>query len=196
MLDLEKIKRYLSMFSQMSMGDIYHLFTIAKERKLKAGDIYLSTGQMSRKVAYIKSGIIRGFAIKQNGEEATLILRYEDQFIASYDCLLRNEKSRSTYHALEDTVLLEVDFDAIIELVDKNPKYHEGRRFFLSNVAIDLMDRMESFILLSPEERYQHFLNQHPLLAQRIHDKYIASYLGITPVSLSRIRKRISKRKN
>ncbi len=195
MLDLEKIKRYLSLFTNLSIGDIYYLFTLVKEKKLKHGEVYLDVGVNSRKLAYIKSGLVRGYVVKQNGEEATLVLRSEDQFIASYDSILKNEKSRACYHAIEDTVLLEVDFDAIMDLIDKNPKYSAGRRYFFSNVAHDLLDRMEAFILLSPEERYQHFLSQNPSLARRIPDKYIASYLGITPVSLSRIRKRLAQKK-
>lgn len=179
------------MFTQLSMSDIYYLFTIVKERKLKAGEIYIAEGSNFRNVAYIKSGILRGFMIKSNGDEATVILRCEDEFVASYHSIMHNGGSKATYYALEDSVLLELDFDKLMETVDKNPKYHAGRKYFLSNVAQDLMDRLESFILLSPEERYDHFLKRHPSLAQRIPDKFIASYLGITPVSLSRIRKRL-----
>jgi CRP-like cAMP-binding protein len=182
------------MFTSMSIADMYHLFSLAKERKLKAGEIFIDFGVLSVKLAYIKSGIVRGYAIKKNGEEATLVLRSEDEFVASYDCILNNEKSRACYHALEDTILLEIDFAAMMDLVNKNPKYQAGRKYFFTNLARKLTERMESFVLHSPEERYQKFLKMHSSLAQRIPDKYIASYLGITPVSLSRIRKRILQR--
>jgi CRP-like cAMP-binding protein len=195
MLELEKIKRYLSLFTNLSIADIYYLFTLAKEKKLKEGEVYIESGAISKKIAYVKSGIVRGYLVKENGEEATLILRSEDQFVASYDSILRNEKSRVCYHALENTILLEVDFEALMDLINKNPKYFAGRKYFFSNMANDLLERLESFVLLNPEERYQHFLKMHPGLAQRIQDKYIASYLGITPVSLSRIRKRIVQKK-
>ncbi|MCU0430860.1 MAG: Crp/Fnr family transcriptional regulator [Cytophagaceae bacterium] len=194
MLELSKIQRYLSLFTNLSLSDILHLFTLVKERKLKAGEIYIHEGVVHKKVAYIKKGIVRGFMMKSNGEEATMVLRSEDEFVASYHSLLHKTGSKATYHALEDCVLLEIEYDKLMETIDKNPHYHSGRKFFLSNIAEDLLNRLEGFILLTPEERYDVFLKKNTTLAKRVPDKYIASYLGITPVSLSRIRARKSKR--
>ena len=77
------------------------------------------------------------------------------------------------------------------QLIDSNPKLEANRKFFLHNILKDLLKRVDSFVLLSPEERYLEFIKTHPDITNRIPNKHIANILGITPVSLSRIRKRI-----
>jgi CRP-like cAMP-binding protein len=192
MLDVEKIKLYLSLFKDLKLTDLVKLFQMAKTRRVSSGDIYIKEGATYNKLAYIKKGLIRAYTLKENGDEITVLLRWEDQFLASHDNVILHQPSRFIYQALEDTELLEVDYDLAQSVFDQNQQYAKARNFFLLNMLAESMARVETFIMLNPEERYLKLMKEKPDIINRVPSKYIASLLGITPVSLSRIRKRIA----
>ncbi|RYE19130.1 MAG: Crp/Fnr family transcriptional regulator [Sphingobacteriales bacterium] len=191
MIDAEKIRFYLGLFKDLKLADLMQLIGMAKTRRLALGEIFIKQDALTSKLAYIKKGLIRAYTIKPNGEEVTILLRWEDQFVASHDNIILHRPSKFFYQAIEDTTILELDYDAAQALFDKNPRFAEARNFFVLNMLADSMARIEGFITLSPEERYQRLLKEKPDVVKRVPDKYIATMLGITPVSLSRIRKRI-----
>ncbi|MFN0048515.1 MAG: Crp/Fnr family transcriptional regulator [Cytophagales bacterium] len=195
MLDPEKIKFYLSLFKNLDLSDLAKIFNLVNKKTLQPHEIFINQGDTNKKVAYIKKGLVRAYVIKENGDEITTMVRWEDQIVASYDIIIFNKPSRFIYQALEKTELLEVDFDLAQKIANQNPKLDDARRHFLHGMLGESISKVESFILLSPEERYLQFIKDKPNIANRIPDKYIASLLGITPVSLSRIRKRIASTK-
>ncbi|MBD1391890.1 Crp/Fnr family transcriptional regulator [Mucilaginibacter glaciei] len=192
MLNQEDIGFYLSVFKELDLKDIYRLFYLAKTRGIAAGEIFIDEGDVYNKLAYIKKGLIRAYYLKPNGDEMTVLLRWENQFIASHDKIIYQQPSRFIYHALEDTVLMEIDYDKAQPILDSSPKLSATRHDFLLRMLAESMDRVESFILLSPEERYLQLVHEKPDIVNRVPNKYLATLLGITPVSLSRIRKRIA----
>lgn len=96
---------------------------------------------------------------------------------------------------MEDTDLLEIDYDALQDLLENIPKLESTRKYFLMNMLAESMNRVESLILLSPEDRYRQLVEQKPNIINRVPNKYIATFLGITPVSLSRLRRRMATRR-
>ncbi|ATL48243.1 hypothetical protein COR50_14325 [Chitinophaga caeni] len=192
MLSNEKIAHYLELFKDISFVDLQLVFSLAREKRLKAGEKYIDQGAVSQNLAYVKSGLVRTFLITDDGEERTVMLKWEDQFFASYDTILWNRPSRFIYEAYEDTILLESDYKSFMEVIDNQPKFSKAKTFFLQNMLAEALERVESFVLLSPEERYLQLIREKSNLAQRVPSKHLASLLGITPVSLSRIRSRIA----
>jgi CRP-like cAMP-binding protein len=192
MIAQEKIQYYLSTFKELQLTDLLMLFALAQKKKLEAGEVYIKEGEMHNKLAYITKGLIRTYAIKENGEEATLQLHWEDQFFASRDNVILQKPSRFIFQAMEPTELLEVDYYEMQQLLDANPQFAAARNYFMLQMIEDAMERVESFILLSPEERYNQLLQEKPDIINRVPSKYIATLLGITPVSLSRLRKRMA----
>ncbi|MEO6524424.1 MAG: Crp/Fnr family transcriptional regulator [Mucilaginibacter sp.] len=192
MLNQDDINFYLTVFKELSLTDIIGLFNVSKNRTIKAGEIYINQGSESQKLAYIKSGLIRTYYLKENGDEITLMLRWENQFIASADSVIFKQPSRFIYQALEDTTVIEVDYQKAQAIIDKSTKLSSSRHTFLLNMLGQAIERIETFVLLSAEERYIKLLNEKPDINNRVPDKYLATMLGITPVSLSRIRKRIT----
>jgi len=178
----------------MRFNDLLMIIRLSKTRRLPAGDIFIGEGVVTSKIAYIKEGLVRAYQVNEKGDEITLLLRWEDQFIASHDNIFFQKPSRFIYQALEDTTLLEVDYEAIGDLMEKYPKLEEARNYFLLNMLSQSMARVESFVMLNPEERYLQLIHEKPNLVQRVPNKHLATLLGITPVSLSRIRKRIASR--
>lgn len=191
MLEAEQLKYYFKLFKNLEFKDLTSIFKLAKIKKLKAGEIFINEGDFFNKISYIKKGIIRAYFIKDNGDEITTMLRWEDQIISSYDTILFKNPSRFYYQALENTILIEVDYEIAQSFMVKNPKLEEGRKYFMLKMLAETLTRIESFVLLSPEERYIQFVKDKPNIINRVSSKHIATLLGITPVSLSRIKSRI-----
>jgi CRP-like cAMP-binding protein len=193
MLSTEDIQFYLGIFKGLSLTDLYELFSMAQVKRISAGGVYIEEGATSKKLGLIRKGLIRAYRIKDNGDDVTLILRWENQFIASHDTVILNQPSRFTYQALEDTTLMELDYARLESILDNNPKLSAHRNIILLRMLSEALERMESFVLLTPEERYLQLLTEKPNIFNRVPNKYLATLLGITPVSLSRIRKRITQ---
>jgi len=194
MISNERLLFFTQLLEGIPQEDVGLLFSKAEEKHLKAGDIYIRQQEFTKKLAYLQSGIMRTFAVKDNGDEVTLLLRWEDQFIGSHDCILLNKPSKFIYQALEDITLLELDYTIIDEIMHQNPKYEPLRNFVLMTMLGGTLQMLEDFVLLNPEERYLKLIAENFDIVNRVPGKYIASMLGITPVSLSRIRRRISHR--
>jgi CRP-like cAMP-binding protein len=97
---------------------------------------------------------------------------------------------------LEKTKVYTLPFDTFRKLMRENAeKFEVDRNFMFRSTFSQIYNRMESFVIMSPEERYEKYVRDHPNIIHRVPDRYIASVLGITPVSLSRIRGRIASKK-
>ena len=194
MLDSEKIAFYISLFKGIDPADLQGLISATQKRQLEPGDIYIREGEKSQRLAYIINGMIRCYHINEKGIESTVMVRWEEQIVASYDSILWQKPSRFTYHALEPTSLLEVNYDVLQQLLASNAVFEQARYHFVLDMLAQSLERIESFVLQTPEERYLQLIHDKPDLLQRVSDKHLATLLGITPVSLSRIRKRIASR--
>jgi CRP-like cAMP-binding protein len=173
-------------------ADASPLLNLTRTVSIDAHETYIREGETSRKVAFIEQGIIRAYAIKDSGDESTLFLRWEGQIIASHDCIIDRNPSRFIYRALEPATLLEINYDVLERTLKIHPEYEPLRNFFLMRMLSDALKSIESFVTQTPEERYRNLIAGRMDLVNRVPDKYIASMLGITPVSLSRIRRRIN----
>lgn len=193
-ISIEVLQHLLQQLNGVPPADMAPLFAATRQVKLEAGETYIREGDTTRKLAYLEQGIIRAYAVRYNGEEATLFLRWEGQFIASHDAIIRQQPARFIYRALEDAVLLEIDYDQLDVVLKEHPRMEPLRNYFLQKMLAEALDTIEAFVTLSPEERYLQLLDSRADIVNRVPDKYIASMLGVTPVSLSRIRKRIHSR--
>ena len=192
MLSQEDIQFYISILKGVNVIDIYRLFKTAKTKKVRAGEIYIHENTISTKMGHIQKGLMRAYQLKDNGDELTILLRWENQFVGSYDTIIWQRPSRFIFEAIEDTTLMEVDYNKMQEIADHNPALGAHRSNIQVNMLEEAIDRIESFVLLSPQERYLKLIREKPDIVNRVPDKYLSTYLGITPVSLSRIRKRIA----
>lgn len=193
MLDPEKLAHYLKLFPTITIDDLLQVLSLAKQQDLQAGEVFIREGEMGSKIAYIKTGLMRTWQCNERGEEVTLSITWADLFIGSHDNILFKQPSRFVCEAMEPTTLLVMEYDAIEAMFAKHPAFETMRNYFLMELLGSVVKRIESFVLLSPEERYRKVVAERPEVVQRIPGKYLASMLGITPVSLSRIRARISR---
>lgn len=195
MIDLEKLRTLYKFGKDLSLIDAEKLLKSATVESVNKKAFLFKQGSKDTKLYYLKKGLVRMFHIKENGEEITFNLLPEHSIIANFDFIGTQEPSKYYYETLEDCSVFCLDYHVFETIVSNNPKLQANRKFFLRRLIKQTVDRVESFVLLNPEERYQKFIKDFPDLTNRVPDKYIAQTLGVTPVSLSRIRKRIALKK-
>lgn len=195
MIDFEKLKQVFPFLQELSSTDMLDFLEHTRAVQLKAGEIFLEQGSRKSNIYFVKEGLIRSYLVNKKGEEITNRIRYENQVMSCYEIDLLNEPSRFNLQALEPTELIVMDVTTMQQIVHGNPKLEPGLRFFMNSSLVQALTVVDDFMLLSPEQRYLKFVKEHPELLNRVPNKYIANVLGITPVSLSRIRKRITTRK-
>jgi len=165
-----------------------------RERRLKKGECFAAEGKMSSEIGFVLEGNMRHF-YTLDGEEKTTYFYFENHFVASYISCIRKEPSSLTIEALSDCRLLVFPYTALQDLYERSQHWERFGRLMAEYLAAGLEERMAGLLMLSPEERYQTLLQSNKQkIIERIPQHYIASYLGITPVSLSRIRNRLMKK--
>jgi CRP-like cAMP-binding protein len=147
-------------------------------------------GKVAKELYFIIKGLVRLYYTK-DGKEITGYIFKENLFASSYDSFLRQAPGIQTLETLEDCDLLVITYNRLQQLYEELPKMHIVARKVAEQRFINAQMMLSSFILDSPEERYRKFEEQYGDLLLRVPHHIIASYLGITPVSLSRIRKRL-----
>jgi CRP-like cAMP-binding protein len=147
-------------------------------------------GKIARELYFINKGLIRLYYTK-DGEEITGFIFREGLFASSYDSFLRQTPGIQTLETIEDCELLVINTEGLQKLYDDLPKMNILARKVAEQRFINAQLILSSYILDSPEERYRRFEEQHGDLLLRTPHHMIASFLGITPVSMSRIRKRL-----
>ncbi len=162
-------------------------------KTLKKKAFFIEAGQISNEVGLIISGSVRIYHVK-DGEEITSYFCLDHEFVSSYKSFVTQQPSITYIQALEPTQLVVFTHTALQQML-KNEKLAYKMERFGRLIAEYLIccyeDRVADFIIKTPEERYLKLLQSGTNYLQRIPQHYIAQYLGVTPVSLSRIRKRI-----
>jgi CRP-like cAMP-binding protein len=147
-------------------------------------------GKIARELYFINKGLVRLYYTK-DGEEITGFIFREQLFASSYDSFLRETPSIQTLETLEDCELLVITKSTLEQLYTTLPKMHILTRKVAEQRFVNAQQILSSFILDSPEERYRKFAAENGDLLLRVPHHMIASFLGMTPVSMSRIRKRL-----
>lgn len=174
-------------FSGKEKQQIENAFTFRQvPKKFKLAE----EGKIAREIYFINKGLIRLYYTK-DGEEITGFIFRENLFASSYESFLRQSPGIQTLETLEDCDLLVITKKELDHLYATLPKMHILVRKVAEQRFINAQMILSSFIMDSPEERYRKFAAQNGDLLLRVPHHMIASYLGITPVSLSRIRKRL-----
>lgn len=163
--------------------------------ELKLGDFFIREGEPSERMGFVCRGLTRFFYSTSDGKEFNKNFITENGFVGAYSACLTTTHSRFNIQALEPTRLLTAAYEDIFALYDKHRCWLDFARIMAEQIYITKEQREAEFLLDSPETRYRNFLARSPGLESRLAQYHIASYLGITPVSLSRIRSRMEKDK-
>ncbi|MFC5701388.1 Crp/Fnr family transcriptional regulator [Cohnella faecalis] len=161
-------------------------------RTLRKYDYFIRSGEQARFIAFCAEGLFRFYYDTENGNELNKSFCGKGDFVASFHSLLLDSPSRLHIQALEDSELWVISYADYIGLYDRHVCWERLGRRMAERLFIKKEQRERELLLCSAEERYRLFVNENPELHERIPLYHIASYLGITPVALSRIRRRIN----
>ena len=192
MNEVEKINIFRQ-FTDFHERDLKIIMPYFEPKKFKKKFNLLNVGQVSNEVYYLIKGCIRLYCEK-DGEELSTYFFTENMFAGSYDSFLSRKPSKVAIETLEECEVLILTHDSQENLYTVFPKMNEFIRKAIEQRFVLLHDLFISYLLNSPEERYLMLQKDRPDLLQRIPQHQIASFLGITPVSLSRIRNRVAKK--
>jgi CRP-like cAMP-binding protein len=170
--------------SAMEMAAVFQPFSLAKD------GILLREGQVSDTYLFLDSGWIRAFALTPQGNEATTALFSDRQVVLDVASFFQRIPARETLHALTDCKGWAISFTELNNLFHSRPEFREFGRLVLVKAYAALKSRMLSMITETAEQRYAAMMKHNPEIFQFVPLKYIASYLGVTDTSLSRIRRK------
>lgn len=153
-------------------------------------ELLLEAGKVADKVFFLPEGFVRFFHIKENGIEVTSDFYFAPGFITSFTSLIEQKPSIVNIQAMVKMDILFIKYKNLIALYDQEHKIERLGRLLAEQVFISSEKHLFSFLNDSPQERYEWLIREYPEYIKNIPLHYLASYLGITPESLSRIRNR------
>lgn len=183
-------------YPYLTDSDIEQLGTIIEYKKLDKREVFISAGTKSKAIAFVMHGMIRGYFINEKGEERNVFLRPGTTIAGAPDALFQGTPTKYTFEAVCVSELLVMDFDAVKSLAMNSTTIGKLVIDSQADIIQHFVVRLEILIGKLPEERYEELLEKNPQFFQKAYNKDVANYLGITPVSLSRIIKRKLKAKN
>ncbi len=170
------------------------LLPCLKERHVAKHTLFAQEGKRAMEIGFLLEGNMRHFYTR-DGEEKTTYFYFEGHFVSSYISCIRQVPSELTIEAMSNCSLLVFTYTDLLKLYDLSPAWERFGRLIAEYLAIGLEERLTGLLMLSPEERYVQLLESNKQkIIERIPQHYVSSYLGITPVSLSRIRNRVLKK--
>jgi CRP-like cAMP-binding protein len=165
----------------------------AIERKIKRKQIILSEDEVCRHYTFVAEGCFRVFQVDRKGVEHNLQFSAENDWIMIIDSFYSEKKSKVNIEAVEPSIIFQIKRPDVIYFLRTYPKFERNFRVIMETKFAELENRLLQMISSTAEERYLSFLRQYPSLSQRLPNTQIASYLGITPEFLSKIRRKISR---
>ncbi len=184
---MEQLFKYFQKYNPLSneaeeaIANICNTFTVKKNTDLQA------IGHTCKTIYFIKSGVARIYYL-HDGIGVTENFFFEGNIIARVESLLTGKPSRKAIQILEDADIISINAEALFKLYDRFPQIERLFRKIFEAAYVDTVNRIEGMQFHSAEERYKALLYEAPNVLKRVPLKYVASYLGITQVSLSRIR--------
>lgn len=191
---ISSFRSLIAQFVKLSDEEWEMILPELSEKTLKKGEFMIREGQTGRELGYVVEGEMRHFYTR-NGEEKTTYFYFEHAMVGPYMSCLTGQPSQLSIEALSDVRLLVFPYSHLQSLYNKSHGWEKFGRLMAEYLAMGLEDRMVGLLTSTAEERYAQLLagNKKKIL-ERIPQHLIANYLGITPVSLSRIRAKLLKK--
>lgn len=189
---IQSIEKVIS----LSDSDKELIATLLRERKVKKGQFLVHEGSVSRFTNFVKEGSIRTYFIDLNGQEHIVQFAIEGWWISDLNSFITQVPATFNVQAIEDSVVLDLSFENLEILYEKIPKMERYFRVLTQRAFVAFQHRILQNISMTAEDRYLSFVKKYPKIELRIPQRLVASYLGISPEFLSKIKKRLKESKN
>lgn len=191
----ENFRNHLSKILGVPIDSLEVCTSFYEVKDVKKNEIILREGEISDSTFFVEKGLLRMYSIDKAGKEHVIQFAPENWIISDTTSQLLNEKSRFYIEAIEESTVI-ITKEGFFENLSKvYPDVAEKNQRLMFNHIKNLQNRVNALISTTAEERYMDFLKKYPNLMLRAPQWMVASYLGITPESLSRVRKELAKKK-
>ncbi|MFV0377263.1 MAG: Crp/Fnr family transcriptional regulator [Mangrovibacterium sp.] len=187
------LKSYLTSNLNLPEDDMHLIQSSCNIREYAKGDFLLQKGAHCTHAFFVESGLLRQYITDGKGKEHILNFAPESWFVTDTESVYLNEPSAFAIQALESTRVALIDDKLIRRLEDAFPQFRNFNNLLLHHTIQALQSRVLMLMSLSADERYLSFIETYPDILLRVPQTMVASYLGITPESLSRIRKELAR---
>nr|WP_199077939.1 Crp/Fnr family transcriptional regulator [Pedobacter sp. ASV19] len=189
---MEALIRYLLQYGNLNPEQIELIQSKAEPKTIEKGTYFSEAGKIAGQIGYVTEGILRVCYYNNIGEGFTRYFVYENRFVADINSFRDQLPSSEYIEAITDCSLMIFSKESFTELSNRIPVWNSIFAKITSNVLENKMKASSNMLVQDAQTRYIHFLEHYPGLANRVPLSMLASYLGITPSSLSRIRKNIT----
>ncbi|WP_028982377.1 Crp/Fnr family transcriptional regulator [Sporocytophaga myxococcoides] len=182
------MKDFLQSFNLLTEDEIETFITMVETCDLERGEYFIRDGNICNVVAYIESGILRSFYTTPKGEEMTYCISFQNSFMTAYSSFITGLPTMENVQAITPVRLLLLQKKDIDKISETSTNWLKFTKLMAEKEYLELEKRVFSYQRESAKERYENLLLTRPQYIEQIPLKYLASYLGITPRHLSRLR--------
>ena len=186
---MTELENYIHTFFGVKQNDVSKIVTFFKPVQLKKGDFFLKTGMSANKLAFVQSGMLREF-VEIEGKEITKWITSKGYFVVDLGSFVFCRSARWNIQALTDCELYLIDFIDYQKIGQAIPKWLELEKMFITKCFSILEERVLQHLSMSAEDRYRQLFQSNKELFNTVPLQYLASMLGMTPETLSRLRKK------
>lgn len=192
--DVFGFQTYLMKTATLNIDEALQITSGMIRKNYKKGDILLKEGDTCKHSFFVEKGLLRSYMLDESGKEHVIQFAPEDWFIVDRSSVYFNDPSESYIEAIEDTDVVLVSEDFICNASEASAVFSRFKDKLLHNHIRQMQKRINLLLSATAEKRYLSFIEMYPDLLLRVPQWMIASYLGITPESLSRVRKELAQR--
>ncbi|WP_031425944.1 Crp/Fnr family transcriptional regulator [Flavimarina sp. Hel_I_48] len=185
--------KHLQKKVELTARDREHIPAFFEPKKIRRRQFLLNEGDYCRKLNFVSKGIIKSYALDEKGQEHISLLAWEGWWASDFSSFICEEKAKLSIEAIEDSELLLISKINYEKLLIEVPIMERYFRILYQNSLVTKDRRLLSSNAYNAEEKYIEFIEMYPSIAQRVPQTLIASYLGLTPETISRIKKNINR---
>lgn len=193
-LNHQAIAGFVNSIMPMTAADMELFYPILQSKQVKRRGYLLKEGEVCRYVYYLVNGFFRMFYVDYDGNEINYRFTPKNNFLVDFQSFLLQKPSHFYWQAMQEADLLALSYHDIHQLYAASAAWNNFGRLVAERVYLQLNERVEMLLFMTPEERYRHLLETQPELFAQVSQFHLSSYLGVKPESLSRLRRRLLKR--
>lgn len=190
----KNFEKYLIEKFDLTESDVYLIQGLIKEESISSGSFLLKPGEICTHTFFVERGLLRLYSLSENGKEHIIQFASENWLLSDRDSVFFREPSKFYIEAIEDSLLIPLNDAAFRKIEGLSPNFRKNNEILLHNHIRHLNQRINLLLSASAKTRYLAFIKLYPDLQLRVPQWMVASYLGITPESLSRVRRDLASK--
>ncbi len=189
----ESINAYVQKCASLTEQELARFNNLLSYKKLRKKSFLLRAGEVCKEEAFVLKGCLKSYLINEQGQEVILTFAVENWWVSDLSSFQDQKPSQMFIESIEDSELLVLTTATKAALLDEIPKFEKVFRLMVQRHLASYQERLFGNIATPAPERYLQFLQKYPSISQRVPQHLIASYLGISPEFLSKIRSKLGK---